>query len=139
VDQGTTLTSDMIDFAPATPTPMIVTVRLGKGQCNWCWLPALWDVTDSDWGDRYQVCTNHRDEWFPQSLIKVSLVKIVHNPVPSEQRLTIRRWYQAGTKVGSSWSLVGHVEGLEANDLVSLQSALSITAQIRAEEEVWGV
>ena len=117
-------------------------VNTSKIECSWCYgVPAQWTITDElGWTD--YVCTVHGSEWFPSAFPeseiipvecivaeitgRVSLVKIGdhdgHVPewIMAKRRLsgTPRPWYP----------LVGHREGLRANDPVSLASALFVLA-----------
>jgi hypothetical protein len=52
------------------PSPQVqftATVRIGKGQCNWCDDPGTFMITDhTGWED--VACRTHTDEWFPGTL-----------------------------------------------------------------------
>lgn len=116
-------------------------VQLAKIECDWCYgTPAAWKITD-EFGYSNNACTVHGTEWFPdvfpesdttpiESIIaeitgRVSLVKSDHDGyvpewIMAKRRLsrTVRPWYP----------LVGHRDGLRANDLISLASALFVLA-----------
>lgn len=98
-------------------------VSLAKITCSWCYESATWEITDEfDWPE--YTCTMHGQEWFPQAFAKVSLVKTADHDghvsettmVKRRQSKTLRPWYP----------LIGHREGLRANDLISLASAFFI-------------
>lgn len=96
-------------------------VQLEKIECEWCWRPAAWKITDPFSID--YACTAHGTEWFPELFPESDtapiecIVRDACSPVGTVQDVQ-RPWYP----------LVGHREGLRANDLVSLASALFILA-----------
>ena len=124
-------------------------VNTSKIECNWCYgVPAQWKITDQlGWTD--YVCTVHGSEWFPSAFpesdttkiecivgeinSRVSLVKIADHDghVPEwilEKRREDAHHQRTGTRQRPWYPLVGHREGLRANDPVSFASALFILA-----------
>lgn len=91
--------------------------------CSWCYSEesAPWVVNDG-FGPEY-VCTVHGTEWFPGAFPESDtapiecIVRDMCSPVGHVVD-TPRPWYP----------LVGHRDGLRANDLVSLASAFWILA-----------
>jgi hypothetical protein len=52
---------------PSPEVKFTATVRIGKGQCNWCSDPGTFMITDhTGWED--VACRTHTDEWFPGTL-----------------------------------------------------------------------
>ena len=120
-------------------------VNTSKIECSWCYgVPAQWKITDQlGWTD--YVCTVHGSEWFPSAFpesdttkiecivgeinSRVSLVKIAdHDGHAPEWILADRRVNAKGLHKWPWYPIVGHREGLRANDPVTLASALFILA-----------
>ena len=103
-------------------------IQLAKIECDWCYgTPAAWKITDPHSLDGYaNACTAHGTEWYPHLFPESDLTPIEtiiasipdRNPVGTDPDMIKRPYYP----------LMGHREGLRANDLVTLASAFWILA-----------
>jgi len=115
------LTSDPCTYCPDSDTR---SVNVSKIDCDWCAEPATWKInTEFALNGHQNACTAHGTEWFPKLFPEsdtTPIEKIIESaisPVGVVQD-TPRPWYP----------LMSHRNGLRANDLVSLASALWILA-----------
>ena len=103
-------------------------INLSKIQCDWCYgTPAAWKINEpcSLDGVAY-ACTMHGTEWYPHLFpesetdsIETIIASIPdRNPVGTDPDMIKRPYYP----------LIGHRDGLRANDLVTLASAFWILA-----------